>query len=71
MRPPLAPPRLSLPRKDEAAAHVVETSSGTVRPEARTCPLREAMSAASTSSCVRSGSGSCHSSFSAGTSGPR
>ena len=47
MRPPLAPPRLSLPRNDEADAQAVETSCGTDRPEARTCPLRAATSAAS------------------------
>ena len=34
MRPPLAPPRLSEPRKVEADAHAVETNCETVRPEA-------------------------------------
>ena len=34
MRAPLAPPRLSPPRKVEAEAHAVPTSSETVRPEA-------------------------------------
>ena len=71
MRAPLAPPRLSLPRKDEADAHAVDTSSGTDRPEARIWALRAAMSAASMSSCVTAGTGSCQISVSAGTSGPR
>ena len=35
MRAPFAPPRLSLPRNDEAAAHAVDTSWDTGRPEAR------------------------------------
>ena len=35
MRAPFAPPRLSEPRKVEAEAHAVETSSETERPEAR------------------------------------
>ena len=35
IRPPLAPPRLSLPRNDAADAQAVETSWATVRPEAR------------------------------------
>ena len=34
MRAPLAPPRLSEPRKVEADAQAVETSSATDRPEA-------------------------------------
>ncbi len=71
MRAPLTPPRLSLPRKDEADAHAVETSSDTDRSDARIWALREAVSAASTSSYVRAGSGSCHTRVSAGTSGPR
>ncbi len=71
MRAPLAPPRLSLPRKDEADAHAVETSWDTDRSEARILLLREATSSASTSACVTAGRGSCHSSVSDGTSGPR
>ena len=55
MRAPLAPPRLSLPRNVEADAQAVETSCETDRPEARICPLRAAMSTASTSSCVDRG----------------
>ena len=43
-RPPLAPPRLSEPRKVEAEAQAVETSSPTLRPEANTLALRAAMS---------------------------
>ena len=33
MRAPLAPPRLSEPRKVEAEAHAVETSSDTLNPD--------------------------------------
>src|SRR5512143_362815 len=47
MRPPLAPPRLSEPRKVDADAQAVETSLDTGRPEARILRLREAMSFAS------------------------
>lgn len=71
MRAPLAPPRLSLPRKEEADAHAVDTSWDTDRSEARIRPLRAAMSSAPMSWCVTSGSGSCHNSTSEGTSGPR
>ena len=35
MRAPFAPPRLSEPRKVDADAHAVDTSCGTVRPDAR------------------------------------
>src|SRR5512136_457494 len=49
MRAPLAPPRLSEPRKVDADAQAVETSSDTDRPEARILRLREAMSLASIS----------------------
>jgi hypothetical protein len=49
MRAPLAPPRLSDPRKVEAEAQAVDTSSETERPEARILAFRAAMSAASTS----------------------
>ena len=71
IRAPLAPPRLSLPRNVEADAHAVETSWETVSPEASTCALSAATSSAPTSSCVTAGIGSCHSSVSCGTSGPR
>ena len=71
IRAPLAPPRLSLPRKVDADAQAVDTSAGIESPEARIVALREAMSAASTSACVTGGSGSCQMSASAGTSGPR
>jgi len=47
MRAPFAPPRLSEPRKFDADAQAVETSSETDRPEARTLLFREAMSCAS------------------------
>src|SRR5512136_2221473 len=49
MRAPLAPPRLSEPRKVDADAQAVETSCDTDKPEARTLRLREAMSFASIS----------------------
>ena len=71
MRAPLAPPRLSLPRNVDADAHAVETSWETDRPEARIWPLRAATSSAPISSCVTAGTGSCQSSVSVGTSGPR
>ena len=71
MRAPLAPPRLSLPRNVDADAHAVATSWETVRPEARTCSLSAAMSSASISSWSTAGTGSCQSSVSCGTSGPR
>ena len=44
MRAPFAPPRLSEPRKVDADAQAVETSSETDSPDARILPLREAMS---------------------------
>ena len=71
MRAPFAPPRLSLPRNVEADAHAVETSWDTVRPEARSRLLSAATSLASTGSPAAAGTGSCHSSTSCGTSGPR
>ncbi len=49
MRAPLAPPRLSEPRKVEAEAQAVPTSSDTDRPVARIFAFRAAMSLASTS----------------------
>ncbi|CFE76804.1 Uncharacterised protein [Mycobacterium tuberculosis] len=71
MRPPLAPPRLSLPRNDDAAAHAVETSCETVNPDARIWLLRLAISASPTRSWLTAGTGSCHSRVCLGTSGPR
>jgi len=47
MRAPFAPPRLSEPRKVDADAHAVETSCETGSPDARTLPLREALSCSS------------------------
>ena len=44
MRAPLAPPRLSEPRKVEAEAQAVETSCETVRPDARIFSFSAAMS---------------------------
>ena len=49
MRAPFAPPRLSEPRKVDADAQAVETSSETDRPDARILPLSAAMSCASIS----------------------
>jgi hypothetical protein len=49
MRAPLAPPRLSEPRKVEAEAQAVVTSSAIDRPEASIFAFRSAMSAASIS----------------------
>ncbi len=49
MRAPFAPPRLSEPRKVEADAQAVETSSETVSPEARIWALSEATSFSSIS----------------------
>ncbi|OQC04170.1 MAG: hypothetical protein BWX79_02546 [Alphaproteobacteria bacterium ADurb.Bin100] len=71
MRAPLAPPRLSLPRKVEAEAQAVETSSGTLRPLASTFAFNRVMSPASISGWSTAGSGSCQTRSSAGTSGPR
>jgi aspartyl-tRNA(Asn)/glutamyl-tRNA(Gln) amidotransferase subunit A len=44
MRAPLAPPRLSEPRKVEADAQAVDTSSDTDSPEARICCFKAAIS---------------------------
>ncbi|WDT75581.1 MAG: hypothetical protein MPW16_20220 [Candidatus Manganitrophus sp.] len=44
MRAPLAPPRLSVPRKVAADAQAVETSWERDSPEARILPLSAAMS---------------------------
>ena len=71
MRAPLAPPRLSLPRNVDADAHAVETSWETDSPEARICAFSAAMSSAPMSSWSTAGTGSCQSSVSDGTSGPR
>ena len=70
MRAPFAPPRLSVPRNDAAAAHAVATSWETVSPDARSLSLRAAMSAGPTRSWSTAGTGSCHSCGS-GTHGPR
>jgi hypothetical protein len=71
MRAPFAPPRLSLPRKVEADAHAVATSWASDSPESRICSLSVAMSSSPTSSWSTAGTGSCQSSVSRGTSGPR
>ena len=71
IRAPFAPPRLSEPRNVDAAAHAVETSSETDRPEARILPFSAATSASSISGWSAAGIGSCQMSSSAGTSGPR
>ena len=70
IRAPLAPPRLSVPRKLAADAHAVETSWEIDSPEARILSLRAAMSASPISSWSTAGTGSCHSCGS-GTQGPR
>ena len=49
MRAPLAPPRLSERRNVEADAQAVETSCGTVRPEARIFAFSASTSLASIS----------------------
>ena len=71
IRAPLAPPRLSLPRKVDADAHAVFTSCAVESPESRIFPLSSAISSASTSSWSTGGTGSCQICGSAGTSGPR
>jgi hypothetical protein len=50
IRAPLAPPRLSVPRNDDADAQAVEASWATVRPDAKIASFRPAMSFASISS---------------------
>ena len=71
IRAPLAPPRLSDPRKVDAEAQAVDTSCDTVRPEANTAALSASASVPSINSLTTGGSGSCQSSSSSGTSGPR
>ena len=72
MRAPLAPPRLSEPRNVEADAQAVETSCGTVRPDARTFAFSAAMSLSlDQRHDRRAGTGSCQISVSFGTSLPR
>ena len=44
MRAPLAPPRMSEPRKDDAAAHAVETSCEIESPELRIADFRAVVS---------------------------
>ena len=70
MRAPLAPPRLSVPRKLDAEAQAVRTSCGTVSPVARIASLSEATSASETSAPSTVGTGSCHG-WGSGTHGPR
>ncbi len=70
MRAPLAPPRLSLPRKVAAEAQAVATSSEVLRPESRIRVLSWAMSWASTSSWSTAGTGSCQTKLCFGVSGP-
>ena len=71
MRAPLAPPRLSAPRKVAAEAQAVVTSCDTLRPEASSFALRDSISASPTSGWSTAGIGSCQISGSFGTSGPR
>ena len=71
MRAPLAPPRLSLPRKVAADAQAVRTSCAVDRPEASTAAFSAAMSSSPTSGWSTAGTGSCQIIGSAGTSLPR
>src|SRR5512145_3290239 len=57
MRAPLAPPRLSEPRKVDADAQAVDTSCETDSPEARIVRLSASMSWASISACPAGGVG--------------
>ena len=50
IREPLAPPRISEPRKVEADAHATETNSETESPESKIFDFRAAISEASTKS---------------------
>ena len=68
-RAPLAPPRLSEPRKVEAEAQAVETKCDIDRPVPMMVAFRSAISAASRSA-LPAGIGSCQIKSSAGTSGP-
>ena len=70
-RAPFAPPRRSEPRKVDADAHAVETSSETERPDARIAAFSAAMSPSSIGGCATAGTGSCQISSSSGTSAPR
>ncbi len=71
MRAPLAPPRLSLWRNDEAEAHAVLTSCEIERPVSRILAFSEATSSAETSSWSTTGRRSCQISSSCGTCAPR
>ena len=69
-RAPLAPPRRSVFRNEEADAQAARTSSETLSPLARTSAFSAAASAASISSWSTAGTGSCQISASSGTSLP-
>ena len=71
MRAPFAPPRLSDPRKVDAEAQAVETNCETVSPEARTFAFRARDILIINQRMIHGGMGSCQSSSSFGTSGPR
>ncbi len=71
MRAPFAPPGRSEPRKVEAEAQAMETSADTESPDARILPSSAAMSSPSINGWSTAGTGSCQTSSSAGTSGPR
>ncbi|MNC87053.1 hypothetical protein D3C83_27490 [compost metagenome] len=71
MRAPLAPPRLSEPRKVDADAQAVDTSCATESFEARIFFLSSAISFSPISLWLTAGIGSCQISSSFGTSGPR
>ena len=68
---PLAPPRLSEPRKVEAEAQAVETNSETDRSVASIFAFKSATSASLINGCETAGTGSCQINSSVGTSGPK
>jgi len=70
MRAPLAPPLLSEPRKVDADAQAVETSSETDKPDAKILRFRR-LYPGTNQFMVDSGNGVLPVSSSAGTSGPR
>ncbi len=71
MRAPLAPPRLSDPRKVEAEAQAVATNSETERPEAEDLLLQDLDVRGVDQLVVGGRDGSCQVKVSSGTSGPR
>ena len=70
IRAPLAPPRLSDPRKVEAEAQAVATNRGMDRPDAMILLLSPAISCSLSNGCSTAGTGSCHN-WGLATKGPR